>query len=386
MLTLMHKIPLQSSDLVVGDPLAWPIYASGGRLLLSEGYVLKTDGQKDMLLSQELFRYPTPIELDNEKTALDSDPFGLESPFEHLDTLTQSLRSLIETLFQTVKRDYNQALLELAASVQKLCRDNKDAVLGAIILNQEASYVDLHPILCALLTEMLTKRRQIPEPDRLPYIAAALTQNVGMWHEQAILSAQTTPLTSQQRKIIHDHADTSCHLLKGLGIDNSDWLETILCHHERIDGKGYPNGLSGEAIPEPARILALADIYSAMVLPRQYRDGIFVKKALRDIFMQRGSTVDEQLAQLLIREIGIYPPGAFVLLNNGEMAIVLKHNANKADCPWVLSITSPRGVPYEIPRKRNTEHAHIFAIEKVIPRPKNLELSLEQIWGVNHLT
>jgi HD-GYP domain-containing protein (c-di-GMP phosphodiesterase class II) len=386
MLTLMHKIPLQSSDLAVGDPLAWPVYASGGRLLLSAGYVLKTDQQKAMLLSQELFRYPTRIELDNEKAALNSDPFGLESPFEHLDTLIQSLRSLIETLFQTGIRDYNQALLQLAASVQKLCRDNKDAVLGAIILNQAASYVDLHPILCALLTEMLTKRRQIPEPDRLPYIAAALTQNLGMWHEQAILSAQTTPLTPQQRKIIHDHADTSCHLLKALGIDNSDWLETIHCHHERIDGKGYPNGLAGEAIPEPARILALADIYSAMVLPRQYRDGIFVKKALRDIFMQRGSTVDENLAQLLIREIGIYPPGSFVLLNNGEIAIVLKHNANKADCPWVLSITSPRGVPYESPRKRNTEQEHIFAIEKVIPRPPNLELSLEQIWGVNHIS
>jgi HD-GYP domain-containing protein (c-di-GMP phosphodiesterase class II) len=381
----MEKIAIQPNDLIVGTSLAWSIYATNGRLLLTEGYVLKTEMQKETLLTQDLFRYPAP----NEEIALqptDNDPLGLESPFVVLDALRQDLRNLIESSFQSVKLDYNQALMQLAVVVQKLCLHHKDAVLGAIILSQEASYVDLHPVLCALLTEMLTKRRQYPESERLSYIAAALTQNLGMWHEQGTLSAQTTPLTQEQRKIIHNHPELSCRLLQRLGITDPDWLETIRCHHERIDGQGYPQGLSGETIPEPARILALADIYSAMVLPRQYRDGIFVKKALRDIFMQRGSSVDENLAQLLIREIGIYPPGAFVMLNNGELAIVLKHNASKADCPRVLSIISPRGVPYEIPRKRDTEQEHVFAIEKVIPRPKLFALSLEQIWGISHLS
>jgi hypothetical protein len=96
--------------------------------------------------------------------------------------------------------------------------------------------------------------------------------------------------------------------------------------------------------------------------------------------MQRGSTVDESLAQLLIREIGIYPPGAFVMLNNGEIAIVLRHNLKLANCPLVLSVISPRGVPYQNPRKRDTAEEQIFAIEKVISRPENLKLSLDQIW------
>ncbi len=375
----MEKIKILDSDLVLGDPLAWPVYGLGGQLLLKEGYILKSENQKEMLLSQDLYRMPTLQEIED-LAKLDADGLPAVSPFETLDVIKSSMRAIIINIYKNVKADYNRAILDLSGVVQTLCRDNVDPALGALILDQDAPYIDLHPVLCAILIEMLTKRRKIPEQDRLPFIAAALTQNIGMWHEQDILSNQTTPLTDKQRKIINEHPYRSREIMHSVGIDNKDWLHTIFCHHERIDGKGYPNGLLGDAIPESARILALADIYSAMILPRQYRDGLYVKKALRDIFMQRGSAVDENLAQMLIKEIGIYPPGAFVMLNNGEIAIVLKHNVKQANCPQVLSVISPRGLPYEIPRKRDTEQEQIFAVEKVVSRPEKLKIILSQIW------
>ncbi len=377
----MDKIKIQDDDLVIGTPLSWAVFGVAGQLLLNEGYVLKTENQKGLLLSQDLYRNPTKKELEEANTLAVS--LQQISPFETLDTIKVSLRHIISNIHRNIKADYSHSLLELAGIVQNLCRDNVDPALGALILDLEAPYVDLHPVLCAILIEKLTKRTKVPEQDRVPLIAAALSQNIGMWHEQDILSNQTTPLTDKQRKIINEHPHRSREIMKSVGIDNKDWLDTILFHHERIDGKGYPNGLSGDAIPESARVLALADIYSAMVLPRQYRDGIFVKKALRDIFMQRGSTVDENLAQMLIKEIGIYPPGAFVMLNNGEVAVVLKHNAKQANCPTVLSVISPRGLPYEIPRKRDTEQEQIFAIEKVVSRPENLKVNIHQFWGID---
>jgi HD-GYP domain-containing protein (c-di-GMP phosphodiesterase class II) len=379
----VEKIKILESDLVIGDPLAWPIYGEEGHLLLNEGYILKTENQKNVLLSKELYRNPTLQEIEDEKIKVAAQPLPEVSPFETLESIKSTLRDIILNIYKNMKADYNRTILDLAGDVQNLCRDNVDPALGALILDQEAHYIDLHPILCAILIEKLTKRRKIPEQDRLPFIAAALTQNIGMWHEQDILSTQTTPLSDKQRKVINEHPYKSREIMKTVGIDDKAWLDTILFHHERIDGKGYPSGLSGDAIPESARMLALADIYSAMILPRQYRDGLYVKKALRDIFMQRGSTVDESLAQMLIKEIGIYPPGAFVMLNNGEVAIVLKHNVKQANCPQVLSVISPRGLPYEIPRKRETELEQIFAIEKVVSRPENLKINLNQIWGIS---
>jgi len=379
----VDKIKILDSDLVIGDPLAWAVYGQEGHLLLNEGYILKTENQKSVLLAKELYRNPTVKEIEAEATRAVDRPIPEVSPFETLASLKTNLRDIILNIQNNIPADYNRDILDLAGEIQNLSRSsNVDAALGALILDQEALYIDLHPILCAILIEKLTKRRKIPDQDRLPFIAAALTQNIGMWHEQDILSNQTTPLTDKQRKIINEHPYKSREMMKAVGIDDKAWLDTILFHHERIDGKGYPKGLSGDEIPESARILALADIYSAMILPRQYRDGLYVKKALRDIFIQRGSMVDENLAQMLIKEIGIYPPGAFVMLNNGEIAIVLKHNAKQANCPLVLSVINPRGLTYQIPRKRDTEQEKIFAIEKVVARPEVLKINLNQIWGI----
>jgi len=377
----VEKIKIEENDLVVGDPLAWPVFGASGQLLLTEGYVLKTENQKSLLLGQDLYRNLTSEEIEQQSLTPETrEPET--SPFEMLESIKQSIRSVVVDIYKNKKADYNQIIMAVAAEVQLLCRHHVDPALGVLILDQDAPYVDLHPVLCGILTEKLAKRRQISEQDRLPFIAAALTQNIGMWYEQDILSTQTSPLTDKQRKIIREHPHKSREIMKGVGIDDKDWLDTIFYHHERVDGKGYPNGLTGDEIPESARILALADIYSAMVLPRKYRDGIYVTRALRDIFMQRGSSVDENLAQMLIREIGIYPPGAFVTLNNGEIAVVLKHNIKQANCPLVLSVISPRGLAYEFPRKRNTEQEQIFAIEKVVPRPENLKLKVPQIWGM----
>ncbi|NOT10893.1 MAG: HD domain-containing protein [Methylococcaceae bacterium] len=380
----MEKIKIQDSDIVIGDPLAWPVFSVTGQLLLSEGYVLKTENQKKMLLSQDLYRNPTlEEEIEQQNTGFFTNKLPAICPFETLSSIKSILRSVVTDIYKNSKADHNQTILNLALIVQNLCREHVDPAMGALILDQDSPYIDLHPVLCGILTEILNKRRKIPEQDRIPFIAAALTQNIGMWHEQDILSTQTTPLTDKQRKVIIEHPYKSREIMKAANIDNKDWLDTIFFHHERIDGKGYPSGLVGDAIPESARILAIADIYSAMILPRQYRDGLYVKKALRDIFMQRGSTVDENITQLLIKEIGIYPPGAFVMLNNGEIAIVLKHNISQANCPIVLSVISPRGLPYEFPRKRDTEQEQIFAIEKVISRPENFKVDLNQIWAIS---
>jgi HD-GYP domain-containing protein (c-di-GMP phosphodiesterase class II) len=378
----VDKIKILDSDLVIGDPLAWAVYGQEGHLLLNEGYILKTENQKSVLLAKELYRHPTVQEIEDEKTKVVGRPLPEVSPFETLDSIKTNLRNIIVNIHKSMPADYNRAILGLAGDIQNLSHNNVDPALGALILDQEAQYIDLHPILCAILIEKLTKRRKIPDQDRLPFIAAALTQNIGMWHEQDILSNQITPLTDKQRKIINEHPYKSREMMKAVGIDDPAWLDTILFHHERIDGKGYPKGLSGNAIPESARMLALVDIYSAMILPRQYRDGLYVKKALRDIFIQRGSMVDENLAQMLIKEIGIYPPGAFVMLNNGEIAIVLKHNAKQANCPLVLSVINPRGLTYQIPRKRDTEQEKIFAIEKVVARPEVLKININQIWDI----
>ncbi|MGR9044152.1 MAG: HD-GYP domain-containing protein [Gammaproteobacteria bacterium] len=378
----MKTIKIQKEDLIIGRPLPWPVYGENQQLLLNKGFILGSEKQKEVLLSKGLYRLPTEHDLSEEAEPTELSNYFSGTPFDTLDAIKKSFIAIIDDIQHGRPNDFNKSLLDLAAVVQKLCRENADAALGALLLDQEALYTHIHPVLCAILTELLTKRRKIPDQDRMSFIAAALTQNIGLWHEQECLSHQTTPLTDKQHKIIFEHPYRSREMMHDAGIDNEDWLNALLLHHERLDGKGYPQGLSGEAIPESVRILSLADSYSAMILPRQYRDGVFVKQALRDIYRQCSSAVDAELAALLIKEVGIYPPGAFVQLANGEIAIVLRRGLKNANAPLVLSIMSPRGAPYGNPQQRDTHQNQLYGIVKVVPHIDNLKLNLSQIWGL----
>ena len=80
----------------------------------------------------------------------------------------------------------------------------------------------------------------------------------------------------------------------------SDVVPGVLSHHERIDGKGYPNGLSGEQIPLIAKIIGLADSFDAMTSKRTYREALSVEGALAEIEKALGSQFDEKIGRLFI--------------------------------------------------------------------------------------
>ncbi len=87
-------------------------------------------------------------------------------------------------------------------------------------------------------------------------------------------------------------------------IPNLDEVVSIIAaHHERIDGKGYPKGLKGEEIPLLARILAVADTFSAMTTDRPYRKALSTEKALQELRFVSGTQLDSLLVQILEDQI-----------------------------------------------------------------------------------
>lgn len=378
-----QKIKIKKDEIIIGQALTWPIFGADGELLLDKGCNVTNEKQKDILITRGVYRNPTKEEIAMAKK---KQHFSLESPFNILDAIRFNLKRILTDMTTGVEDDYNHRVIRLASVIQKLSYENADAALGAIILDQNAPYTNVHPVMCSILTELMTRRLKLPTEDRLLYIAAALTQNIGMLELQNQLSNQSDKLTEQQRNFIKQHPYQSKEILQGMGIEQKEWLNTVLYHHERPDGLGYPNGLKDNEIPQFAKLLSITDIYSAMILPRKYRDGIYIKKALQDIFIQRGQSVDEKSAQLLIKEIGIYPPGTFVKLANGDTAIVLRRGTKNANSPLVLSVAGPRGAYYERPKQRDSIHKDIYGIKEVVPRLPDLTLNRDEIWGINSLS
>jgi HD-GYP domain-containing protein (c-di-GMP phosphodiesterase class II) len=79
-----------------------------------------------------------------------------------------------------------------------------------------------------------------------------------------------------------------------------DIVPIVRSHHERYDGKGYPDGLKAEEIPEEARIIAVADAFDAMTSTRRYRDSLGFDKALQELRDGRGAQFDPVIADAFL--------------------------------------------------------------------------------------
>jgi putative nucleotidyltransferase with HDIG domain len=116
---------------------------------------------------------------------------------------------------------------------------------------------------------------------------------------EAILS-KTSRLTPEEYTAVKQHVEGSIAMIRYL--PSLDYvIPSAIGHHERWDGKGYPRGIAGEAIPIGARCLCIADSFDAMISRRSYKDAMSVDAALGEIRRNLGTQFDPELGQLFIR-------------------------------------------------------------------------------------
>jgi HD-GYP domain-containing protein (c-di-GMP phosphodiesterase class II) len=106
-------------------------------------------------------------------------------------------------------------------------------------------------------------------------------------------------LTEQEWEHIKRHPSIGAGIL-GVIKQMRDIIPGILCHHERIDGRGYPQGLKGEQIPLAGKIVGLADSFDGMTSKRVYRDAMTVEEALEEIKRGLGTQFDERIGRLFL--------------------------------------------------------------------------------------
>ncbi len=369
---MTEGVRVKDGEIFVGKALAWSTYDRNGRLLLQRGETIASRRQLEILLRRGLYRH------DNDHAR--DDPSQSEapvSPFELLGDLRQRIAALTGAIVraQPESRDRADRLIN---DLQSLCDRAPDAALGSIHLFKDAHYSVCHPLHSAILCELIGKRISFDDARRKSVIGAALTQNVAMSELQDRLRRQRETVTATQRTAINAHPEGSVDMLRRAGIDDSVWLAAVAQHHERMDGSGYPQQLSGEAIAYEARLLAVTDRYTAMVSEREYRTAFPAKTALRHFFDANQQQFDAQFGVMLIKELGIYPPGSWVRLANGEIGIVLKRTAN-ATQPKVATLVGANGSAYVRPMRRETD-SEKFRICDVIPA-RTLAFNLSTLWG-----
>lgn len=274
-------------------------------------------------------------------------------------------------------------VMKVVGILNEAITTNPDIALACILFKQTAEgYSNRHLMDAAILSIIVARAMQIPTAEAESIAAAALTMNIGMLRLQEDLQNRAEPPTDEERVLIRKHPELSVTLLKEAGVTDPLWLVHVLSHHENVDGGGYPAGMAGDSISDDAKIIAVADRYTAMIAPRKYRKAIHPTQALRSLLLDGGKTSDAKITAFFIKELGIYPPGCCVKLASGETAVVMFKGITPTT-PAVQAIKNQLGDALPYPLNRNPATERFTIKEGILLEAKDIPFTMQQIWGTH---
>ncbi len=340
--------PVDYNMIKVGSPIAQSIYLKSGDLLFKHGRMVTSQRQKKVLVAQGFFL--DEPELVPPKPAPSADviptyalnhapPPAKDTIFDVKERWLGELYHIFKLAREPLVVSFSYQITKLANEIQWVCEYHQDALLAAFHIDSESDYGLLHALHRAIIGEVIAKQSDLTRNQRLPILCGALTHDLGMADIQTALHHQKSALTDEQVQQLKQHPLESHKELSRLGVDDKDWLDIALHHHERIDGSGYPHNLTADAIPLSVKIASVADTYTALVRPTNSRTCNSGKKALAILYKERSVSLDAGLIDKLINIVGIFPIGALVRLNNGEIGVVVK-SGKKISQPVVSILQS----------------------------------------------
>jgi HD-GYP domain-containing protein (c-di-GMP phosphodiesterase class II) len=374
----LHRI--ERRDLRVGQPLLWPVYDEHGHLLLRQGYVIETEHQLEMLIENGVYANRGGDLLDSREPSKGSPAPEKFSALTLINDVHQKFERATSRFTVAEEPDYPARIWELAKEIDRLMGLDPDAVVGSMHLDHDRDYAFSHAVNTACLCALVGRRLTCSEEERSSTICAALTMNIAMIDLQRVFFQQQEALTAEQSALLERHPEGSAEMLEKAGVSDPIWLESVRHHHEHFDGTGYPGKLKGEGISLGGRLLMLADGYCSMITPRAYRPGIMSTQALRTLFLASGKRLDPHLTQLLVKEMGVYPPGTVVRLQDGELAVIT-HRGTDSSAAVAHALVGPRGAALSVPIRRYTGKP-THAIQEAIPREKlDMAIASFRLWS-----
>lgn len=354
----MKLVPLSevSAQMRSGSPLLWGVRDSEGHLLLGKGQVVASDDMLQALMARGSF-----VDMDEVRAARGE---AVERKPETFAVRWKALQSRLSSVLRTPgDQHFLERVGECVSVLSVLGERNADQLIFSIVRHdgdRYANYGVSHSLHVAAIIAMIARRAQWPAAKFESAVGAALTMNLSMIELQGQLAGRGGRPNPTQSAAIHEHPTASAALLREAGLDDAEWLAAVEQHHELPGGKGYPGGIGQPG--DLSQILRFVDVFLAKHAARADRAPLPPQQAARELFL---TSEGHPVAAMLIKEFGIYPPGCFVRLASGEVAIVIRRGAS-ANTPIVAAVTNRKGDPLSGHPRRDTSLPS-YAIQASVP-------------------
>jgi len=187
--------------------------------------------------------------------------------------------------------------------------DSFNATIDTLVqaLDAKDTFTRLHSERVSAISVDLAKAKGLDEADRRKIAYGARIHDIGKVGIPDDVLLKPVRLTSQEFELIKSHTTRGVEILKPAARYFKEVLPIVLYHHERWDGRGYPEGRAGDAIPLWARIVCIADAYEAITAGRSYSSPKSPERAMQELEDLAGDQFDPELVKLF-KEIWLQDP------------------------------------------------------------------------------
>lgn len=388
----MKYVPLPITRIETGKPLPVPVWDAKGNLLLRKGQTISNDQHREVLLAHQACL----TEGDYRAWVRSYDRLVYELLRENVSIQQIARATMPDTILDVdyiVGHDVSGGWLDMQAvlsgilvqgaaahsplerlegvqtrATHLLEADADDCLFSLFqaLADLSLGYCATHALLVAAACELTARKLDLAEVVRPVLFRAALTMNISMAVEQNTLARQNVKPDTGQRQLIKDHPGKSATILRGYGVANEDLLEIVSLHHDRDESRGLKRNLALR------RILRLADEFVAGIAARSSRAGMSALGAAKKTVLGAVGE-DAHVGAALTAALGFYPPGTYVRLANGEIAVSARRGT-AANMPLVVTIINAQGVALGTYVARNT-HDKSFGIQAPVG-PDNIKISV----------
>ncbi len=287
-------------------------------------------------------------------------PLVFERPPERLGTFEDEISRAEETYKETgiivsgfMDKVANGGGIDtaLAKEAVQVCVNSvlhsPDAFLWLSQLKNKDEYTAQHSLNVCVLSIVLARHVGLKEETLNNVGLCGMMHDMGKMLIPLEVLNKPSRLDEAELEIMKSHTTLGYELLKSSDDMFLGAIETALTHHEHMDGRGYPKEINANRLSYYSNIVAIADIYDAITSDRVYQKGRTHHEATKIMLDVSGSHLDARLVVKFIESLGTYPPGCFVELNNGSVAVVLEVSGQYKLRPKILLILDEDKYPME---------------------------------------
>lgn len=235
--------------------------------------------------------------------------------------------------------EFFKASNDITNDLMKAITDNEAVAVDISALRASDEYTFKHSVDVATMSMIIAKKMGYPKEEIYEIGISGLLHDMGKSKIPLEVLNKPGGLTEEEFGVMKTHALLGYRILQEKDEFSDAVKFGVLQHHEKMNGAGYPMGVTGDKIHKFAKIMSVADVYDALVTERPYKKA-FSQRTAVEMIMSMTDELDITAMKAFLASVILYPVDTVVELSNGERAWVVKNNPATALRPVVVGTES----------------------------------------------